>query len=158
MIGKILIFGVSALAIVNTAGALLCEKDPRSSPSLCSSYTSDSVVDSNAVSGCSGSSTTHFEVWGGCSPSSGSGSLSNPIVQISPGIQLPTVQAGPYCFCQIKSINGIDMASSNKWIYASHYSMYGSWGCAVECALNCASNAQSNAGYRSILFSAVSWP
>ena len=158
MIGKFLIFCTAAMAIVNANAALLCEIAPATTPDMCSSYTSSTYsVNFNRVYGCSGnSSVTEFEVYGGCGPNLGSGSYSSPVVQTPSGVQLATNQAGPYCYCQIKSINGgANVASSPRWVFFLDYASSGAVPCANVCANGCANYAQYSSPFRSALFQAL---
>lgn len=153
-IRKILIFFAMIFASIDADGILLCEMDP---VHTCTSYTLIYLVDYSTVSGCSGggSPVTTFEVWGGCGPNLGSGNYSNPVIQIPSGVQLAMVAAGRYCYCQLKSVNGVAVPYSNKWIYCHPPGSPGS--CQNGCASYCAGEATYNNGFRTALFSAAGY-
>ena len=153
--GKLLIFCVVCmawLAVVDGAdGMRLCMTPPLPvSPTSCSSYTNNTGVDINNVYGCSGGSVSNFEVSAGCGPNVYSGSWGT--IETPSGVQPATSQAGPHCYCQIKSINGNIVAASPRWVYVdSGDASY----CANNCAFNCAFIARNYSGFRSALFSAL---
>ena len=156
MLKKLLLFCTAALAIDDANGVLLCQIPPIPSPAACSSFTQNYSVDFNRVYDCSGggSSVTEFEVWGGCGPTTGSGDWHNPIVQTPSGMQLATNEAGRFCYCQIKSINGTAVASSPRWVRGNYYENTAR--CAIFCTYYCASFCSSPSSYtpafRSALF------
>ena len=157
MIGKsIILFAIISTMIVNANAALLCEIAPATTPDTCSNWTYNTSVNFNRVYDCSGGSLgiTEFEVWAGCGPNAGSGDYSSPIVQTPSGVQLATNQAGRYCYCQIKSINGgANVASSPRWMFA--YAYADAVVCASVCAHSCAYYARNVSAFRSALFQAL---
>ena len=160
LIKELLIF--FAMAMTNNANAaLLCEIDLTTSPITCDNFLGSSHSDSDRVYNCSGgSSVTEFEVWGGCGPNPGIGGPSSgahhwdiPTVQTPSGVQLASYAAGPYCYCQIKSINGSNVASSPQWVFLDDYGLV--YYCVTGCAYVCANYAKHESGFRSALFQAL---
>ena len=153
MLAKLLIFCAAVLLIADVNAALLCEFQ-LTSPDTCSSSTYNTNVNSNIVYGCSGgSSVTEFEVWGGCGPNVYNGGWGT--IETPSGVQLPSNQAGRYCYCQIKSINGgPDVASSPQWVFLDAVAGYAPV-CASDCAYFCAHGALSSSGFRAALFQAL---
>ena len=151
MIGKFLIFIAAMTAIGNANSALLCEVNLATSPDTCSNYTYDMDVNSNKVYGCSGgSSVTEFEVWGGCGPNYGSGHWDNPVVQTPSGVQYALNAAGRHSYCQIKSINGINLAPYNRWVYSASAATPDN--CASVATRGCSRYAKEYPDFRSVLF------
>ena len=157
MIGKFLIFIAAMTAIGNANSALLCEVNPVTLPDTCDSYNMAFDLDFNKVFSCrgGGSSVTEFEVYGGCGPNAGSGSWSSPVVQTPSGVHLTTNAAGLYCYCQIKSINGANVASSPRWLFgtAETYVHTCSRYCSHDCAYN--SHGWNHSIFRAALFQAL---
>ena len=154
MIGKFLILCAMVLTAMSDANAaILCEIDLRA-PDTCSGWTSISYANSNRLHTCSGgSSVTEFEVWGGCGPNVGIGDWNTPIVQTPSGVQYAANAAGPHCYCQIKSINGSNVASSSRWVFLEDRSLAGD--CSRFCATFCSETAVFYSGFRSALFQAL---
>ena len=156
MIGKFLIFCAAAMMAIGDANSiLLCEVNLATSPATCSNYTTITSVNFNRVYDCSGggSSVTEFEVYGGCGPNAGSGSYYYPVVQTPSGVQLATNQAGRYCYCQIKSINGSSVASSTRWLFLNDHSFAAD--CGNDCAYYCAKYARTYSAFRAAFFQAL---
>jgi hypothetical protein len=152
---KLLIFCMVAfLPMYGAHALLLCSG--LTSPSLCSSWTSNTAVNYNRVYSCSGSTVSEFEVWGGCGPNIGIGNYNDPKEQTPSGVQPATNNAGPYCYCQLKSINGgVDLPGSPWWVFADSINFIIIGGCIHLCTYGCADLARGNSGFRSALFSAA---
>lgn len=158
MIGKFLIFYAAMACYLRDArGVLLCEINPiPPSPNSCSNFTDANYADSGRIYECSGGSpVTEFEVRAGCSPVAGSGAWDNPIIQTpSPISYASDRNAGPYCYCQIKSINGgSSFAPSPRWVYVVQ--SVSAHNCSYLCLLECVNGVRSNSLLRSTLFNAL---
>ena len=150
LIKELLIF--FAMAMTNNANAaLLCEIDLTTSPITCDNFLGSSHSDSDRVYNCSGgSSVTEFEVWGGCGPNYGSGHWDNPVVQTPSGVKYALNAAGRHSYCQIKSINGINLAPYNRWVYSASAATPDN--CASVATRGCSRYAKEYPDFRSVLF------
>jgi hypothetical protein len=158
---KLLIFCMAALLQTHDAGALLlC--DGLTSPSSCVNYTFIEKVDYNRVYDCSGGSTvSEFEVYGGCSATVGDGYNDLPKIQSKPADLVYSSNANEeqrqkYCYCQLKSINGIPVAQSALWVYNRPAGCVYVWGI-TQGAADCAYIAQYYSNFSSALFTAAGY-
>ena len=157
--GKFLLFFVAALIAIDKVsgdGVMLCEINPI--PVSCTSRSpSAPLIRANyaTVSGCTGSPVTWFQVWAGCSSTPGTGNHGNPYIQTPSNIVYATSYAGPYCYCRLKSINGVDLPDSDQWVY----DLYATTGfnCADHCAYECGGRTMGQELMRNTVFAAAGY-
>lgn len=151
MFGRFLLFCMALLTTGPAPGARLCSID------VCTNWIIKEWVDFGTTYGCTNvSGMVYFEVWGACDPAAGVGDQANPVIQSKPGIKLATQQAGKYCYCRLKSVNGgANLPASNLWIKVFNAGYTDSYECARNCGPHCAHAAQDHPQLRVSLFSAA---
>lgn len=145
----------------DTAGAS-CAADKISSatkPAKCNNVSYNNATSSGTMTNCTGgdvngAEVSSFVLGGYCAPNSNGGSLGK--VGTCSDCSPSNDNAGSYCWCQIHSVNGVDVVPSSQFVFMTKYAGP-SYTCVNDCTGNCTNTfvATTYKDFQTALFTAI---